>query len=224
MDKREKTVLSLLKPKVKAFGFNKKELQSLAAKIAENLKSEENASDEDVNAEIEDAIEAVLPMLALGQAYANRVINDAKGAKGDTDDDDTDDNKPSKPQSKTQKSNIPEWADAIIKSNEALRSELSALKGEKLTDRRKAKLEAMLKDTGTFGTRTLKNFAKMKFDNDEEFDEFCTEIEEDLKSFNQERANAGLASLGSPVQTTPPAKKDKPEVLSDDDIKAIAGV
>lgn len=50
MNKRQRAVYELLakKPKVKAFGFNKKELQSIAAEIADNLDSEENASDEDV--------------------------------------------------------------------------------------------------------------------------------------------------------------------------------
>ena len=42
-------VLLMLKPKVKAFGFNQKELKGIAAKIADNLTSTEEASDEDVN-------------------------------------------------------------------------------------------------------------------------------------------------------------------------------
>lgn len=50
MDRKEK-VLLMLKPKVKAFGFNKKELMGIAAKIADNLTSADDASDEDVNAE-----------------------------------------------------------------------------------------------------------------------------------------------------------------------------
>ena len=50
---RKQQVLLRLKPKVKAFGFNKKELMSVAAKIADNLTSADDASDEDVNAEID---------------------------------------------------------------------------------------------------------------------------------------------------------------------------
>lgn len=49
---RKQQVFVRLKPKMKAFGFNKKELMSVAAKIADNLTSEEDASEEDVNAEI----------------------------------------------------------------------------------------------------------------------------------------------------------------------------
>lgn len=88
MNKRQRKVLQMLKPKVKALGFNEKELKSVAAKIADNLTSEEDASDEDVNAEIETSIEAVLPYLVLGQSYANRVINDSKKNVNEEDDDD----------------------------------------------------------------------------------------------------------------------------------------
>ena len=47
MDRKQQVLLKL-KPKVKAFGFNKKELMSVAAKIADNLTSEDDASDEDI--------------------------------------------------------------------------------------------------------------------------------------------------------------------------------
>lgn len=41
----------MLKPKVRQFGFNKKELQGISAKIADNLTSADDASDEDVKSE-----------------------------------------------------------------------------------------------------------------------------------------------------------------------------
>ena len=53
---RNKQVFLALKPKVKAYGFNRKELESVAANIANNLKLEENASEEEVNEAIEEAI------------------------------------------------------------------------------------------------------------------------------------------------------------------------
>lgn len=77
MDRKQK-VLLMLKPKVKQFGFNKKELQGIAAKIADNLTSADDASDEDVNAEIEEKIDAVLPYLQVSQSYANRLVEDAR--------------------------------------------------------------------------------------------------------------------------------------------------
>lgn len=228
MNKRIQTVMSILKPKVKAFGFNKKELQGVAAKIADNLTSDEDASDEDVNAEIEKAIEAVIPILEFGQSYANRVINDSKKNETKDDDDEEDDDdvnsKSTKSSKSKRKDDMPEWAKAILQSNESLKSELAAIKGEKLMDSRKSRLEHLLKDTGTFGARTLKSFTKMKFESDDDFDEFYAEIEEDLKSLNQERANAGLGKLGAPATGGSTKKSDEKEVLSDDEIKAIAAL
>ena len=89
MDRKEK-VLLMLKPKVKAFGFNKKELMGIAAKIADNLTSADDASDEDVNAEIEERIDVVLPFLQVSQSYANRLAEDARRKK--VDDDEPNDN------------------------------------------------------------------------------------------------------------------------------------
>ena len=226
MNKRQRKVLSMLKPKVKAFGFNQKELKGLAAKIAENLTSEENALEEDVDAEIEAAIEAALPVLELGRSYANRVINDSRNGNEDNDDDeDNDDESKSKsnksPKSKQKKSDEePEWFKTY---RETMEKKLETLTGERIADTRRAKLEKLLKDTGTFGIRTLKSFSKMKFENDEEFDEFFSEVEEDLNTFNQERANAGLGKLGAPaIGSGSEKKEEKTEVLSEDEIKAIA--
>ncbi len=213
----------MLKPKVKAFGFNQKELKGLAAKIAENLTSEEDASEEDVDAEIEAAIKAALPVLELGRSYANRVINDSKNVNEDDDEDDEEPESKSNKSTKTKQKKSgdePEW---FKNYRESMEKKFAALQGERIADTRKAKLEKLLKDTGTFGTRTLKSFAKMKFENDEDFDGFFSEVEEDLKSLNQERANAGLEKLGAPAIGGGPGKKEeKTEVLSEDEIKAIA--
>lgn len=232
MDRKQQVLLKL-KPKVKAFGFNKKELMSVAAKIADNLTSEDDASEEDVNAEIDTQIDAVLPYLQVSQSFANRVIEENR-KKNDDDDEtgDDDDNEPSNPANRQPGSNkknpknkgknddAPEWAKGMMQTIETLTGKISALEGEKLTTSRKAKLEALLKDAGTFGTRTLKSFNKMNFENDEEFEEFLSEVEEDLKAYNQERADAGLSTMGTP----PAAGGGKPkesEVITDSQLKEL---
>ena len=231
MDRKQQVFLKL-KPKVKAFGFNKKELMSVAAKIADNLTSTDDASDEDVNAEIDTAIDAVLPYLQVSQSFANRVIEENRKKNDDDDDDDDDDDESSnstnrqpglnkKNSQNKGKNDAPDWAKSMMQTIEALTGKISALEGEKLTASRKSKLEALLKDAGTFGTRTLKSFNKMKFENDEEFEEFYSEVEEDLKSYNQERADAGLSSLGNPPGAGS-KKQEKNEVLTDEEVIAIA--
>lgn len=230
---RKQQVLLRLKPKVKAFGFNKKELMSVAAKIADNLTPTDDASDEDVNAEIDTAIDAVLPYLQVSQSFANRVIeeNRKKNDDDETDDDDDDESSNStnrqpgsnkkNPQNKGKNDDAPEWAKGLVQTVQILNDEIAALKGEKVTTTRREKLESLLKDAGTFGTRTLKSFNKMKFENDEEFEEFYSEVEEDLKSYNQEHADAGLSSLGNPPGAGS-KKQEKNEVLTDEEVIAIA--
>lgn len=235
MDRKQQVLLKL-KPKVKAFGFNKKELMSVAAKIADNLTSADDASDEDVNAEIDTQIDAVLPYLQVSQSFANRVIEENRKKNDDDDEtDDDDDDEPSNttnrhpglnkkdPKDKGKNGDAPEWVKSMLDTVKALKDEVATLKGEKVTTSRKAKLEAVLKDSGTFGTRTLKSFSKMSFENDEEFEEFLSEVTEDLKTYNQERADAGLSTMGIP----PAAGGGKPkedEPFSDNEIDAMADI
>lgn len=236
MDKKQ-LVFAKLKLKAKALGFNVKELKGIAAKIADNLTSKEDASEEDVNAEIEEKIDAVLPYLTFGQSQANRLLEEwKKNHPEDDDDDDNEDgdegnepknqnrNKSSKNQKDNNKDDAPAWAKGMMQNLEQLNGKIAALESEKTSNGRRAKLEALLKDTGTFGTRTLKSFSKMKFENEDEFEEFMSEVESDLQAYNQERADAGLSKLGTP----PPAGGGKPkpkeeEPFTDEEIDKIFG-
>lgn len=226
---RVQLVLLALKPKVKALGFNQKELKGIAAKIADNIKLDEEASEEEVSAEIDSQIDAILPFLQLGQSQANRVIDAWKKShttETDDDDDDDDDSSSQTGSSKSKKNKkendaTPEWAKSMLDTVKALTDEVTALKAEKSTSSRRARLETLLKDTGAFGERTIKSFGRMKFENDDEFDEFYSEVEEDLKKLNQERADAGLSSLGA-IPGVQKKSAQKEEVLTDDEIKALA--
>ena len=233
---RKQQVFVKLKLKAKALGFNSKELKGIAAKIADNLTSADDASDEDVDAEIDKEIESALRYLPFGQSQANRLLDEWKKNHPETDDDDNDgdddygasDNQrrqagsnTKNPKNKGKNDDAPEWAKGLVQTVQTLNDEISALKGEKVATTRRGKLESLLKDSGTFGTRTLKSFNKMKFENDEEFEEFYSEVEEDLKSYNQERADAGLSSLGNPPGAGS-KKQEKNELLTDEEVIAIA--
>lgn len=223
---REQQVLLMLKPKVKAFGFNQKELKGIAAEIANNLTAKEDASDEDVNAEIETRIEAAIPLLRFAQSQSNRVIEEwRKNHPGALEEEDEEDESSKKTKSKTPKQTTQPNDDQMKQLMDmiaTLTGEISSLKKEKTTDSRKTRLEKLLKDAGTFGSRTLKNFSKMNFESDEEFEDFYAEIEDDLKEYNQERANNGLDKLGKVPQTG--GGTDKIEVLTDEEIKALASL
>lgn len=224
MKKKTKQVLSILKPKCKALGFNSSELEGIAADIADNLELDEEASEEDINEKISAEVDSVVPYLKIAQKASNRVIQNYKNNKSNDDDNDDDkagEGKSNKPSEEADK--IPTWAQALIAQNKAIQTEFVGLKSERVSDGRRAKLQALLKDTGVFGKNVLKNFDRMSFENESEFDDFYDGVTEDLSALNQERANAGLAKLGaSSAQTVHKDKEDKPEVLSDNDIEELA--
>lgn len=212
-------VFMRLKPKARAFGFNKDELMGVAVNIANNLQFEEDALEDEINAEIDKQVDAVIPFLRLAQTNANRVIEKTrKELLPQEAEEEPNKTNPVKTETKTDPDEMPAWAKALIESNKALTEKVASMQGEKTLNARQARLEAILKDTGTFGTRTLKSFAKMSFDTDEEFDDFVAEVESDLKSYNQERANAGLQTLGA-IPTQGGGKKE--EILTDAEVEAI---
>lgn len=236
-----KKILAELKPKVGAFGFNRKELMGVAAGIANNLNLADDASEEDIDAAVANAVNAAIPVLQIGQMMATRVINKAKSTTskktdedddddGNDEDDDDDDIIVSKKTSKSKsaKANqepvVPAWVEDLKNELKTLTSQVETMQGEKLSATRRGKLRELLKDTGTFGSRTLKSFDKMTFESDEDFEDFFAEVEEDLKTLNQERADAGLAHLGTPPAVPPAGEqgKKKKELVTDEEIEKMA--
>jgi hypothetical protein len=229
----------MLKPKVASMGFNKKELQGIAAKIADNLKSEEEAAEEDVEAEISQAIELYLPILSISQSQANRLLDEWKKnhpTRSDEDDEDDEEEDITPVRRNQSKGNTNKTSDGnkaangsseemklLLETINSLKSDIQAMKQGKTSDDRAKRLEALLKDTGSYGNRTLKSFRKMSFKDDDEFEEFITEVEDDLKAYNQERANEGLSTLGVPPGATA-TKQKKDDVLTDAEIDAIANM
>lgn len=231
MDKKQLVFLRL-KPKAKALGFNTKELKGIAAKIADNLTLKEDASEDEVNEEVDKAIDAALPFLGFGQSQANRVLEEWKKNHPEDEEDEEGEegegnenknqkrNKPSKNPQNKGNDDAPEWARGMMQTIQNLTTEINSIKGEKATNDRKLKLQEKLKDTGTFGKRILKSFSKMKFENDEEFEEFMEEVEEDLKDYNQERADAGLETMTNPPGGGKSKKEEEP--FTDAEIEAMA--
>lgn len=219
----------MLKPKVKALGFSKEELQSVAADLADNLDLEDDASDDDVNAEIEKAVDSAVPFLKISQKAASRAIENYKSSHKSVDDDDDDDDddiiEPTKRRKKTKGDDDDDAMSKFMKTLEGkldnMQAEITSLKKGKTADERRSRLSKLLKDTGTYGKRTLSSFDRMTFENDDEFEEFISQVEEDIEEINKEREKDGLDALGVPPSTRSPKHK-KEEVLNDDDIDALA--
>lgn len=211
-----------LKTKVKAFGFSKKELESVAETLSNNLNLEENASDEDVNEAIENAVDSVIPFLKVSQAAASRAIQAFKDAHPEGDADGDKDEKEPLNQPTPPKVNPPaqhdeeppKWAQQLL-------SRLDKLETDKVADTRRSRLSKLVDGAGVFATQTLRNFKKMQFNSDDEFDEYLDEIKNDLAALNQERANEGLGKLGAPG-VAPKPKEDKPKPVTDAELDELA--
>lgn len=105
-------------------------------------------------------------------------------------------------------------ADAVKLAIKPLQEELTQLKSGHIVDTRKQTLQAKLKDAPEpFKNTVLKHFQKMDFKNDEDFNDFLSETEDDLKVFEQEVANSGLGSFPRPNSST--QKRVKEQIKSD---------
>lgn len=211
-------VLSVLKTKAKDFGFDKAEMKSIAKNIADNLQLGEEATEEEIQTAVETAVDGALPMLKIVQSVSSRMAQ--KTRKKEDEDDDDDDDEPTKGGKSTKSE--PDFVKTLQDAITALNAKIDGLTTERLTDSRKSKLEKLLKDTGTFGKSVMKNFSKMKFENDDEFDEFYSEVKTDLEELNQERIDQGLEKLGVAISQKETKKTPKIEEATDDEIDEIA--
>lgn len=252
MNKRQRKVFTLLRTKTKAIGLNRKELEGLALKIDKNLQLEEDASDDEVDASIEEAIDAALPFLEVSQSVAQRSIQSSlqrMRSRNDDDDLDDDDDDPDDDvqdddgdgdrnarqrgkgknrRSTNHKSEDSELMKLIKEQNEsikALQGQINNLQGDRVQDARRTKLKKLVENTGTFGKTVLKQFDLMQFKDDDAFEDYLDDVQKDLDDINQERANEGLKKLG---EVPAGEKKKSPEnnqvdALSDADIVSLAG-
>ena len=242
MNKYYRKVLEALKTNrdIKALGFSRKELKGVAANVANKLQLKDDATDEEVSEGISDAIDDVLPLLQLTQSAADRQVSEYKNAHPAPDDDDVPDDEPDdddvparrSPSRKGKKGKKDSDDDdsatlnaikELIKDVATLQSDVTALKSGNTTNSRTAKVRELLKDTGKFGERRLKSFSHMKFENEEEFEDYLDELKEDIEEENKERLEKGLEKLGRiPAPDTKPQPKEEDKLMSDDEVKRLA--
>lgn len=242
MNKYYRKVLEALKTNrdIKALGFSRKELKGVAANVANKLQLKDDATDEEVSEGISDAIDDVLPLLQLTQSAADRQVSEYKNAHPAPDDDDVPDDEPDddepvrrNPSQKGKKGKKDSDDDqdsatlnAIKKLTEAvvsLQGDVTALKSGNTANSRTARVRELLKDTGKFGERQLKSFSRMKFENEEEFEDYLDELKEDIEEENKERLEKGLEKLGRiPAPDTNHRPKEEDKLMSDDEVKKLA--
>jgi len=97
--------------------------------------------------------------------------------------------------------------DSIAAATKPLLEKVNAFEKDGISKTRLQSLNDKLKDCkdDNFKALALKNFARMQFESDDEFTEYLTETENDVKVANQNSADSGLSAQGRPiVANTPP--------------------
>lgn len=223
MDKNQ--IYALLKAKAKQYGFDKDEMSDVVEALLQNSQLSDEATEEEWNAQID----AVLPFLGVGQKMVNRILKSQKKddpdpkpkPKADKDDKSGDDDTSKKKDDSDngKDSAILAMLKAMKDEISAQRDEIASLKAEKVADTRKERLAKILDAESAFGKSTLKSFDRLKFENDEDFDNYLTEIEEVAKSIKQVDNDEKLDSMRS--KPSGGAKKDPKKEATDAEIQAL---
>lgn len=178
-------IFSILKTKIASLGFNEDELKGIAEIISSKLgEDKQDATDE----EISTLIDADMPYLKLGQKRADRVAMGKAQERGK----EAERQRPNKAEETIEekaKEEAPAWAKEMLGKFE---TRIAQLEAEKVTATRMERLNAILKDSGTYGTRKLNDYRRMQFATDEDFDTFLEETKTDLASYTKEMSERGL--------------------------------
>jgi len=187
-------ILSALKTKYKNLGFGEKAFEGVAVYLATTITDEAN---------IETAIGGVEPMLKAFQSEADKlrgenttlktqleaakktVVNPVDPPKDDHKDDVDD---------------MPKWAKTMM---DGFQKKFEALEADKVTGSRKSRLDEKLKDVPeSLKNMIAKNFGKMKFDSDGDFDEYLTDVSTQVEDFAKEVKIDGVSGNGKSPKGT----------------------
>lgn len=187
-------------------------LESMAKRYARYIDTDEKLESEDFKEDIENI-----------QGNIGAI---AKQVKEDTEKKITPEKKPEEKKEKVEKpdekkEDMPEWAKSMLEQNKVLLEKVNGMQDEKVTQSRSEILNEKLKETPLiFKNATISGFNRMKFENDEEFNAYLSEVEENAKAAIQEGNEKGL-NTSTPK---PDVHKPDPEEVSPEMQKAIEGI
>lgn len=105
---------------------------------------------------------------------------------------------------------VPDYVKSLFGKIDALANEVTTLKAGKVADTRKGTLEALLKDAPEKTRNTLiKNFNRMQFKDDEDFNEWIEEITPDVEEATTSQA-ASDGVVGRPKSGASTGKEGQP--------------
>jgi len=181
-------VLQTLKPKVASLGFTKEELESVVETISGTL--QEDASEEQINAQVD----AVIPYLKLSQSAVTRIVNAKKKEEP-----------PRAPKASTTTKEADEGAEPedkfekLLKVIEAQNEKIDALVNKDVKTSRREVYVSKLKDLPEAIQKSkLKDFDRMNFKDQDDFDSFIQEAETDIPVIKQALADSELSEMEKP--------------------------
>jgi len=183
-----KKVLQKLKPKAVSLGFSKEELEVVAKQVEATLP--EDATEEQIDA----AVDAAIPFLKVSQTAVNRIVNAKKEEKAPAGSDPEPEKGGDNPKKKDD--DEPGWFKAYREQQE---ERLNRIEQGNVSKTRRTLFEEKIKDLPEkHKASMLKDFDRIGFKDDDDFDSYLSEKETDINDLNQELANAGLSKMKRP--------------------------
>lgn len=186
-------ILAALKTKYNNLGFTDKAFDGVAEYLSKTVTEE---------AAIEGAITGVDGLLKAFQGDADKRVTEAveKVKKETKPAEPKKTEEPKKPEeAKKPSEEVPEWAKSLIESNKTLSEKLNTIDADKAKVTRRQTLEGKLVNVPEqFKAKVLKDFDRMSFEKDEDFNTYLTDTNTDIAALNQELADKGLGQQGPP--------------------------
>lgn len=213
---KEKILLSL-KNKYKNLGFGDKAFEGVADYLQQTVTKE---------SQIETAIGGVEALLKAFQGDTDKVRSEKAAIQRELDELKAKKNEGNfnKPEGNSDK-DTPAWAQALIdsheeiaESNKKLMEEVNALKTGKVSESRIEKLNNALKDTDSnFQKPVLSAFQRMTFQDDADFENYLSEINESVKTYLEDTSSKNLGIFPKPMGNKERVKKE----ASKEEVKEI---
>src|SRR5690606_33914769 len=209
-------ILKALKIKFSNLGFGDKAFEGVAAYLATTVTEEDK---------IETAIGGVEPLLKSFQGDADKRVNDAiakekKEKSTDKGDESKKDKQENKSSDDGKSDDVPAWAKSLIEQNKTLQEKIQGIESVKTLESRKSVLEKKLEGLPEkVKTKFVKDFNRMSFSNDDEFNTFLTETESDIAEIKQDISNHNVKAFGKPILAGGKTEKEPPK----EEVKSIVG-
>lgn len=187
-------ILNELKTKYKHLGLSEKILKVWAKKLSLTVKEETEI--ENAVKSVEADLEIIQSLTDQNRTLANQLKEIQEGKVQVTREEKENDS--DKETEKEDVNTTPEWAKALISSNEKLIEEVNTLKGEKAKEVSKKRFQEKAKEMGIH-EKFYKTHESREFKSDDSMDEFLNILKTDQDEFKKSIGVEKLENHASPI-------------------------